>query len=138
MLEPSPGEIRVDRRVGVVMAFVAATLVVASVIHLAGLTPAGTKAPFAAGRAGIAEAIIAVALAWGAIVVLRSAPHARTVAVVTTSFAIVGFLIGLSMTSRGGDTADVAYHVVTLPVLVAVLVALLRTPSKDLGPGGPS
>ena len=53
------------------------------------------------------------------------------------SLAIVGFLIGLSMTSRDRDTADVIYQVVTLPVLVAVVVALLRTPSKDLGPGGP-
>ena len=44
----------------------------------------------------------------------------------TTGFAIAGFGIGLSMTTRGGDVPDIAYHAIVLPFLLAGLVALLR------------
>jgi peptidoglycan/LPS O-acetylase OafA/YrhL len=122
----------VDRRIGILMALVAASLVVGSFIHLAGLTPAGTKPPFNASHAGIAEAVIAVVLGYGAFTVLASARQARLIAPATTGFAIVGFLVGMTMTAQGGDTADVVYHVVTLPVLVATLILLLRPANKDV------
>jgi hypothetical protein len=114
------------------MGFVAATLAAGSFVHLAGYTPAGTKPPFDASHAGIAEAIIGVVLAFGAVAVLRAAAQERTTAIVTTGFAIVGFLVGLSMTAQGGDLPDVLYHVITLPVLVGILIVLVRT-----DPAGP-
>jgi hypothetical protein len=51
----------------------------------------------------------------------------RTAAVVTTTFAIVGFYVGLNFTIRGGDLPDAAYHALMLPVLVVTLVLLVRT-----------
>ena len=41
-------------------------------------------------------------------------------------FAIVGFLIGLSFTIRGGDAIDIAYHATVLPLLPLTLAVLLR------------
>jgi peptidoglycan/LPS O-acetylase OafA/YrhL len=117
----------VDRRVGMLMAFEAATLAVAAIVHLAGYTPAGSKPPFNASDAGVAEAIIGVVLAYGAIEVLRSSRRAWAAAVATTSFAIFGFLVGLTITAQGGDVPDVAYHVIMLPILIASLVILARS-----------
>ena len=109
------------------MAFEVATLAVAATVHLAGYTPAGSKPPFDASHAGVAEAIIGVALVYGAIQVLRSSRRAWAAAVATTSFAILGFLVGLTITAQGGDVPDVAYHVIMLPILVASLVILARS-----------
>jgi peptidoglycan/LPS O-acetylase OafA/YrhL len=117
----------VDRRIGTLMGFVAATLAVGAFVHLAGYTPGGTRPPFDASHAGIAEAIIGLVLAYGAISVRRAVPRARTVALVTTSLAIVGFVNGLNITARGGDVPDVIYHVTMLPVLVASLILIVRT-----------
>ncbi|MEA2535113.1 MAG: hypothetical protein QOJ93_2924 [Actinomycetota bacterium] len=121
----------VDRRIGMLMAFVAATLAVAAFVHLAGYTPAGSKPPFDASPAGVAEAIIGVVLASAAIAVLRSSSRAWPVAVAATSFAIFGFLVGLSITARGGDVPDVIYHVTMLPVLIVSLILLVRTGRAD-------
>jgi peptidoglycan/LPS O-acetylase OafA/YrhL len=132
-LERAPGHDHIDRRIGMVMAFVAATLAAGSFVHLAGYTPGGTKPPFDADHAGIAEAIIGVVIAAGAVSVLSAAPRARTAAVAATSFAILGFLVGLNMTARGGDLADVVYHVVTLPILVVTLILLVRSGTKQSG-----
>ena len=132
-LTPASGKrAHVDRRIGKLMGFVAATLVVGSFVHLAGYTPGGTKAPFDPSHAGIAEAIIGVVLASGAIAVVRGSNRARMAAIVTTSFAILGFLVGLNMTVRGGDLADVIYHVVMLPVLIVTLILLVRTPREPV------
>lgn len=132
-LTPASGkQTHVDRRLGKLMGFVAVTLAVGSFVHLAGYTPGGTKAPFDASHAGVAEAIIAAVLASGAIAVARGSNRARMAAVVTTSFAILGFLVGLSMTSRGGDLPDVIYHVVMLPVLIVTLIRLVRTPRQPV------
>jgi peptidoglycan/LPS O-acetylase OafA/YrhL len=109
------------------MAFEAATLAVASVVHLAGYTPAGSKPPFNASHAGVAEAIIGVVLVYGAVEVLRSSRRAWAAAVAATSFAILGFLLGLTITTQGGDVPDVAYHLIMLPVLIASLVILARS-----------
>jgi hypothetical protein len=57
----------------------------------------------------------------------------RTAALATTSFAIVGFLVGLNFTVRGGDAPDVAYHLVMLPILVVTLffIARRRSPAVN-------
>ncbi len=34
------------------------------------------------------------------------------------------------MTARGGDLADVVYHLVMLPVLIVTLILLQRTPEE--------
>lgn len=116
------------RRVGAVMAFIASTLAVASALHLSGNVH-GRSQPFDASHAGIAEALIAAVLAGGAVAMLRPPDRARPVGLLTVGFAIVGFLVGLSMTVRGGNAPDIAYHVTLLPVLVAGFVTLLRTPA---------
>jgi hypothetical protein len=111
-----------DRRIAALMGFVAATLVVMSVLHLSGALGQGSP-PFDPDPAGIAEAVIAVVLAAGAAALGRGARAAAVGAVV---FAVVGFGIGLSMTVRGGGAADVAYHAATLPLLLVALAALSR------------
>jgi len=107
------------------MFFVAATLVVASVVHLSGHVH-GRSASFDPDDAGVAEAIIAAVLVWGAATVLWAGARARTVGIATTGFAIAGFLVGLRFTTQGGHAPDIAYHVTILPVLIAILIALLR------------
>ncbi len=114
------------------MAFEAATLAVVATVHLAGYTPAGSKPPFDASHAGVAEAIIGVALAYGAIEVLRSSSRAWAAAVATTSFAILGFLVGLTITTQGGDVPDVIYHLIMLPIIITSLVILLRTRRSEV------
>jgi len=111
-----------DRRIAQLMAFVAATLVVASALHLSGAV-GDESAPFHPDRAGVAEAVIAVVLAAGAAALLQGA---RAVALAAVVFAIAGFGIGLSMTVRGGGAADIAYHAATLPVLLLALALLSR------------
>ena len=125
----------VDRRVGMLMVFEATTLAVAAVVHLAGYTPAGSKPPFEASDAGVAEAIIGVALAYGAIEVLRSSSRAWAAAVATTGFAILGFIVGLTITTQGGDVPDVVYHLIMLPILVASLVILARSGRTEASGG---
>jgi hypothetical protein len=81
--------------------------------------------------AGIAEALICVALACGAISLVRDRVRGRGVAQGTVAFAIVGFLIGLSFTVRGGDAIDIAYHATVLPLLLLTPAALLRPRPGD-------
>ena len=126
-LEPRQPRHLVDRRIGMLMAFEAVTLAVAAFVHLAGYTPAGSKPPFETSHAGVAEAIIGVALAYGAVAVLRSSSRAWAAAVAATSFAILGFAVGLTITARGGDVPDLLYHVTMLPVLILSLIILART-----------
>ena len=70
-------------------------------------------------------------LAYGAIAVLRSARRARTTALATTGFAILGFVVGLNITARGGDVPDLVYHAIMLPMLIFGLVLLVRTGSTQ-------
>jgi multisubunit Na+/H+ antiporter MnhF subunit len=101
-----------------------ATLAVFATLHLTGTLRIG-----ASGRsygAGIAEALICVALACGAFALARSPARGRRVALAALGFAIFGFLVGLSFTVGSGDTIDLAYHLVMLPVLVATAALLAR------------
>jgi len=109
-------------KVAALMGFVAATLVVASALHLAGIVDDGSP-PFDPNRAGIAEAVIAVVLAAGAVALVRGARRAALGAVV---FALAGFGVGLSMTIRGHATGDIAYHTTMLPLLLLALALLSR------------
>jgi hypothetical protein len=108
------------------MGGVAVTLGIASALHLAGLAH-GRSGPFDATHAGIAEAIIGAVLAGGAVAVVRTPDHARTVALTTVAFATVGFGVGLNFTVRGGHLPDIAYHVAVLPLLIGSLIVLIRT-----------
>jgi hypothetical protein len=120
------GNRRGIRTIAASMIFVAATLAVASLLHLSGHVH-GSR-PFDADHAGIAEAIIGIVLASAATVMLRAPLRARAVGLAANAFAIVGFLVGLNFTARGGHVPDVVYHIIFLPVLVGILIVLLRTP----------
>jgi hypothetical protein len=120
---------KLTRNVAALMVFEAATLAVASGLHLAG-TVQGRSLPFNPDHAGIAEAVIGIVLAAAAVVMFRSPARARAVGLAATGFAIAGFLVGLNFTARGGHLPDVAYHLVMLPILVGGLIALLRAPSE--------
>jgi peptidoglycan/LPS O-acetylase OafA/YrhL len=115
----------VVRRIGALMVFEAATLAIASVLHLSGDVHGRSK-PFNADHAGLAEAIIGVVLACGAGMLLRAPDRARNIGLAATGFASIGFAVGLNFTARGGDIPDVAYHVTLLPVLIGSMVVLLR------------
>jgi hypothetical protein len=119
------GNRTVTRRVAALMLFEAATLAVASAVHLAGGVQ-GRSAPFNPDRAGIAEAIIGIVLVAGAVVMFRSPGRAPAAGIAATSFAIAGFLLGLNFTARGGHLPDIAYHAVMLPIFAGGLIALLR------------
>jgi hypothetical protein len=82
--------------------------------------------------AGIAEAVIGAVLAAAAVAVWRVPVRARPVAVGAVGFAILGFLVGLSITVRGADAFDVTYHAVMLPVLIITLILLIR-PRSNMG-----
>src|SRR6266496_36687 len=58
--------------------------------------------------------------------VRRPAP-ARAIALVTTGFAIVSFLVRLSFTVRGGDVTDVTFHALGLPLLIYAFVVMWAT-----------
>ena len=44
----------------------------------------------------------------GAVAMIRKPERARTIGLTGTGFAILGFLVGLNMTARGGHLPDVA------------------------------
>jgi hypothetical protein len=111
------------RRGAALMAFAAASLVLASIVHFA------TSSPEGADGAGVAEATIAVVLLAGIVALLRDPVRGRLAALGATAFAVVGFLVGLTFTLRGGEAGDVVYHLTMLPVLILTLVLLGRTGS---------
>jgi peptidoglycan/LPS O-acetylase OafA/YrhL len=111
-------------KLAAVMMFEAATLAIASTLHLSG-TPASGSKPYTPSGAGIAEAIICTVLLVGAGALVRSPRRGRAAAVAATAFAIAGFVIGLTFTLRGGTTGDVIYHAAMVPMLVATLLTLI-------------
>ena len=110
------------RWIAALIGFEALTLAVISPLHLSGALGGGAK-PFNPTAAGTAEALIGVVLIVGALGLLRG--H-RNAAMAVVTFAIVGFLVGLSFTLRGGDTTDIAYHATMLPLLLFTLLVLWR------------
>jgi hypothetical protein len=114
----------------VLMCVLAATLAAMSFLHLSGTLAGGTK-PFDRSDAGVAEAVICLALGCGAAGLLRTWPRGQTVALAATGFAIAGFLVGLRFTLEGGDAIDIAYHLSVLPILLITLIALLRIRARE-------
>ena len=113
------------------MLLITVSLTVASIVHLVGHVQ-GRSELYDAEDAGIAEALIGAVLAAGAVAMVRIRGRARAVGLAATGFAVVGFLVGLSITARAGHLPDIAYHAAVLPLLVIILVALDRNtrPSK--------
>lgn len=122
-----------QRRIALVMGLEATTLAVMALLHLTSSLGAGLDS-FSAPDAGVAEAVICIVMAYGAARLMRGAPRARGVAIASTALAIVGFVIGLGETVRGGDAIDIAYHVTMLPLLVLTLRALVRRPAQGTTP----
>lgn len=136
----SPGRRAAERRItpsgrpiAALMGAVATSLAVMSALHLSGTVGGGTR-PFDRSGAGIAEAVICVVLSSGAIRLLRRRADAQAVALATTGFAIVGFLIGLRFTLAGGGAIDIAYHLSALPILLIALIALVRQRARTTPP----
>ena len=124
-ISPKPTRSVRPPQIAWILLVIAGTLGVASSLHLVG-TVHGTP-PFDAEHAGIAEAVIGTVLLVGAITMRRRPDLARTVGLAATSFAFVGFLVGLSFTTRGGHAPDIAYHLIVLPILVVCFTALARS-----------
>lgn len=117
------------RGVAGVLVLVAASLAVASALHLSGQV-SGRSELYDAGDAGIAEAVIGAVLLAGAITMLLAPTHARTAGLAVVGFAIVGFLVGLTITSQAGHWPDIAYHLAVLPILIGSLVVLVRAGNR--------
>jgi hypothetical protein len=115
-----------------VMGAEALTLAVMSSLHLGGLLHPGTDAS-AGTDAGIAEGILCFVLLGGAAGLVRRGVGGRRLALGTTAFTIAGFCLGLTITARGGDVADIAYHATMLPILAATFVLLLRSRDQSGG-----
>ncbi len=131
-----------DRRYAVVMLAAAATVGIASYLHLDGQIPLGfttiTGEHFS--RVSVPEAIIGAVLAAGAVVVTMAPRRARAVARGAVGFAVLGVLAGLGFVlassagvlpvavtgGRPHVTADLAYHLSVLVVLLLALLALTR------------
>jgi uncharacterized membrane protein YhiD involved in acid resistance len=111
------------------MTFVGATLVVMSSLHLSGTLPEGSD-PFDPVNAGISEGVIALVLFLGAGALRGGSRNCRGIALASTGFAILGFLVGLNFTIRGAGAFDIAYHLTVLPLLVLTASALLRMPRR--------
>ena len=118
---------RAPRRLAALMVVIAASLAVASIVHLTGHVSGRTDL-YDADDAGIAEAVIGVVLAAGAVVMFRSPERARRAGLAATGFALAGFLVGLSITARAGHWPDIAYHTAILPLLLGAFALLYRMP----------
>lgn len=105
--------------------FEAVTVAIFSGMHLSGVLHPGSGSGPSNG-AGIAEALICVALLVGVRAFVRSPTRGSAFALRSTGFAIFGFIVGLTFTLRGGDAVDLAYHVAMLPVLIFTAVLLSR------------
>jgi hypothetical protein len=114
------------------MGLEAGSLAVMASLHLSGILDGGAN-EHTPNRAGIAEAIICVVLCYGAVVLMRAPSRGRRAALVSTGFAFLGFIVGLSSTIPDGQTIDIAYHVTVLPLLLLTLVALRRTSANGSG-----
>jgi len=125
------------RLAGALLALEAASLAVMSALHLSGAL-AGGSSRFEPNRAGIAEAIIGIALAAGAAAVLRAPRRGRQAGLAAVAFAVVGFAVGLSITARDGGAVDIAYHAGVLPLLILTGVLLLRAGGERTPPPAPA
>jgi hypothetical protein len=112
-----------ERRIIALMSFEALTLAIFSTLHLSGALHVGSSN---SNGAGIAEAVICVVLLIGIGALARVPAAGPRAALLSTGFAILGFIVGLTFTLRGGDAIDITYHAVMLPVLIATAAVLAR------------
>jgi hypothetical protein len=132
---PGSGLSSADRRIGILMAFEAATLAVFAVLHVSGVLRPGSGASNGYG-AGFAEAIICLVLVLGLRAFVRSPARGRPAALAATVFAILGFIVGLSFTVSGGAAIDLIYHATMFPILIVTALMLGRgVGSAALGRG---
>lgn len=135
-----PGRVDYRRRtppvaVGLLMAFVAATFAIVSIVHFGVDLPVGFTTiddPFPG--AAVPEAVIAAAVAIGAVAVLTRRTRSRGIALATTSFALLGTVYGLRVTLNSTRTGDVAYHLSILAALLVILGLLLVPGRSDVQP----
>jgi hypothetical protein len=114
-----------DRRLAALMAFEAATLAVFAALHLSGALKPGSSASNG-NAAGFAEAIICLVLVLGLRAFVRSPARGRLAALGAIVFAILGFIVGLTITARGGAPIDLIYHATMFPVLIVTGLMLGR------------
>lgn len=112
------------------------SLAVESALHLSGTIRdhSGTEL-----SAGVAEAVICVAMLWGATSLARGGAAGRRIALGTTVFAIAGFCLGLTITVPSGYIPDIAYHATVLPILLVTLALIVGSrPAgrRDAGSSG--
>jgi hypothetical protein len=114
------------------MGLVAAAFAVVSVVHFGIAIPLGfTTVSDSFPGAAPPEAVIAVAVAVGAISVLTGWPSSRRVGLATTSFALLGTAYGLTVTLASTRTGDVIYHFGILAMLVITLGMTLLPGRRD-------
>lgn len=109
----------------------------ASIIHFDVPVPLGVttvRDPFAG--AAVPEAVIAAILATGTVALLTGSSAGRPIALVTTSVALAGTALGLSITLRTGRTGDIAYHIAVF-ALLTVIIALLAVRGAAATPTAP-
>jgi peptidoglycan/LPS O-acetylase OafA/YrhL len=121
-IRPPHGGDHVRPAVAVLMAAEAASLAVMSYLHLHGDIGGGAGTPFRSSAAGIAEAVIGVVLLAGALAAWRIPDRARPAVLAAVVFAIIGFVVGISITISGRSGVDIAYHATVLPILVVTLI----------------
>jgi hypothetical protein len=114
-----------DRRLAALMTFEAATLAIFAVLHLVGALAPGSGSSNGSG-AGVAEAIICLVLVLGLRAFVRSPARGRRIALGATCFAILGFIVGLTFTVRGGPAVDLIYHLTMFPILIVTALLLGR------------
>ncbi len=127
---PSPGAADSSRTTAAVglMTLEALTLAVFSTLHLAGALRIGAGN---SDGAGVAEALICVALASGAWALARWPASGGRVARFAVYFAIAGFLVGLTFTIDSGPAIDLTYHATMLPILIGTAWLLAHRPAPD-------
>jgi hypothetical protein len=110
----------------------AASLLAAAVLH----TGALTNGPF--DDAAYYETTFAIVLIVGLVTSLIRPPWTRTAALLAQGIALAGAFVGLYATTAGfgpSSTADVAYHLALISVLVGGLVVAWRLPASSPVPG---
>lgn len=125
---------RTNRRLALLLGAETAAVTIAALVHLSANTPSGASASFQPSAAGIAESLIAGVLACATVALASGFARARPVALVSASFAIFGFAVGLFFTVRGADTPDLVFHAVMLPLFLLTLVVLLQLGNESIGP----
>jgi hypothetical protein len=112
------------------MALAAAAFAVASMVHFGVDIPVGfTTIDDSFPGAAPPEAVIAAVVAIGAAAVLTRRRRSRGIALGTTTFALLGTVLGLTITLTSTRTGDVAYHLGILATLL-IIAGLLLAPGR--------